>query len=147
MLTHRNLSSNVLAASRVLLIDEKDVTLSFLPLSHVFQRMVDYLLFSRGCLIAYARSIESVPEDLRTIRPTIVVSVPRLYEKVYARVTSATGVKGTLVAWARGSASAGRRRSWPGGIRARGFVSSTPLPTSSSSPRSRPGWGGISGTS
>lgn len=102
MLTHRNLSSNVLAASQVLLIDEKDVTLSFLPLSHVFQRMVDYLLFSKGCLIAYARSIETVPEDLRAIRPTIVVSVPRLYEKVYAKVNSATGVKGTLVEWARG---------------------------------------------
>ncbi len=102
MLTHRNLSSNVLAASQVLIIDEKDVTLSFLPLSHVFQRMVDYLLFSKGCLIAYARSIETVPEDLRAIRPTIVVSVPRLYEKVYARVTSATGAKGTLVGWARG---------------------------------------------
>jgi long-chain acyl-CoA synthetase len=102
MLTHRNLSSNVLAASNVLIIDERDVTLSFLPLSHVFQRMVDYLLFSKGCVIAYARSIESVPEDLRSIRPTIVVSVPRLYEKVYAKVTSATGAKGTLVGWARG---------------------------------------------
>ncbi|CAN5655710.1 AMP-dependent synthetase/ligase [soil metagenome] len=102
MLTHRNLTSNVLAASRVLVIDEHDTTLSFLPLSHVFQRMVDYLLFSRGCVIAYARSIETVPDDLRAIRPTIVVSVPRLYEKVYAKVTSATGAKGALVGWARG---------------------------------------------
>jgi long-chain acyl-CoA synthetase len=102
MLTHRNLTSNVLAASRVLVIDERDTTLSFLPLSHVFQRMVDYLLFSRGCVIAYARSIETVPDDLKAIRPTIVVSVPRLYEKVYAKVTSATGVKGALVGWARG---------------------------------------------
>jgi long-chain acyl-CoA synthetase len=101
MLTHWNLSSNVLAASRVLPIDDRDVTLSFLPLSHVFQRMVDYLLFSRGCLIAYARSIDSVPDDLKEIRPTIVVSVPRLYEKVYAKVTSATGLKGALIGWAR----------------------------------------------
>ncbi len=102
MLTHRNLSSNVLAASRVLPIDERDVTLSFLPLSHVFQRMVDYLLFSRGCLIAYARSIDTVPDDLKAIRPTIVVSVPRLYEKVYAKVTSASGARGALIGWARG---------------------------------------------
>jgi long-chain acyl-CoA synthetase len=102
MLTHRNLTSNVLASSRVLPIDDRDVTLSFLPLSHVFQRMVDYLLFSRGCLIAYARSIDTVPDDLKEIRPTIVVSVPRLYEKVYAKVTAATGAKGTLVGWARG---------------------------------------------
>jgi long-chain acyl-CoA synthetase len=102
MLTHWNLSSNVLAASRVLPLDDRDVTLSFLPLSHVFQRMVDYLLFSRGCLIAYARSIDSVPDDLKEIRPTIVVSVPRLYEKVYAKVTSAEGLKGALIGWARG---------------------------------------------
>ncbi len=102
MLTHRNLTSNVLASSRVLPIDDRDVTLSFLPLSHVFQRMVDYLLYSRGCLIAYARSIDTVPDDLKEIRPTIVVSVPRLYEKVYAKVTAADGVKGALVGWARG---------------------------------------------
>jgi len=102
MLTHGNLSSNVEAASRVLAITEADVTLSFLPLSHVFQRMVDYLLFSRGCVVAYARSLDSVSEDLKAISPTIVVSVPRLYEKVYAKVTSATGVKGSLVSWARG---------------------------------------------
>lgn len=101
MLTHRNLTSNVMAARRVLVIDNRDVTLSFLPLSHVFQRMVDYLLFSQGCLIAYARSLETVSEDLKTVRPTIVVSVPRLYEKVFAKVAGATGVKGKLVGWAR----------------------------------------------
>jgi long-chain acyl-CoA synthetase len=101
MLTHRNLTSNVMAARRVLAIDNRDVTLSFLPLSHVFQRMVDYLLFSQGCLIAYARSLDTVSDDLKAIRPTIVVSVPRLYEKVFAKVTGATGVKGKLVGWAR----------------------------------------------
>jgi long-chain acyl-CoA synthetase len=100
MLTHSNLHSNVRAAQTCLPIDENDVTLSFLPLSHVFQRMVDYLLFNRGCVIAYARSIETVPEDLRAVRPTVVVSVPRLYEKVYQKVTSAGGVKGALVGWA-----------------------------------------------
>ena len=102
MLTHNNLHSNVRAASACLPIDERDSTLSFLPLSHVFQRMVDYLLFNRGCPITYARSIESVPEDLKAVRPTVVVSVPRLYEKVYAKVMEADGVKGTLVSWATG---------------------------------------------
>ena len=101
MLSHNNLHSNVRASQTLLPVDDTDLTLSFLPLSHVFQRMVDYLLFNQGCTIAYARSIETVPEDLREIRPTIVVSVPRLYEKVYARVTEATGVKGALVSWAR----------------------------------------------
>ncbi len=102
MLSHNNLHSNVRAASTCLPIDERDLTLSFLPLSHVFQRMVDYLLFNRGCVIAYARSIESVPADLRDQKPTVVVSVPRLYEKVHAKVTSATGVKGALIGWATG---------------------------------------------
>jgi long-chain acyl-CoA synthetase len=105
MLSHNNLASNVKASSQVLPLDEKDSTLSFLPLSHVFQRMVDYLLFHEGCTIAYARSLDQVPEDLKVVRPTVVVSVPRLYEKVYARVTAATGVKGLLVSWARGVGS------------------------------------------
>jgi len=101
MLSHRNLHSNVRACQRLLPIDQNDATLSFLPLSHVFQRMVDYLLFNRGCVIAYARSLETVGEDLKSVRPTVVVSVPRLYEKVYARVTESTGAKGLLVGWAR----------------------------------------------
>lgn len=105
MLSHNNLSSNVRAASQVLPLDHEDTTLSFLPLSHVFQRMVDYLLFSKGCTIAYARSMDTVPEDLKTVRPTVVVSVPRLYEKVYARVTGTSGVKGILANWARGVGS------------------------------------------
>ena len=101
LLTHDNLHSNVEAASRALPITEDDVTLSFLPLSHVLQRMVDYLLLSRGCTIAYAHSIETVADDLKVVRPTVVVSVPRLYEKVYNRVMEAEGLKGRLVQWAR----------------------------------------------
>jgi long-chain acyl-CoA synthetase len=101
MLTHRNLASNVHVSKQVLPIDASDSTLSFLPLSHVFQRMVDYLLFGQGCVIAYARSLDTVPDDLKVIRPTIVVSVPRLYEKVYAKVSAATGVKGALITWAK----------------------------------------------
>lgn len=102
MLSHDNLHSNVRAAERCLSVDQHDSTLSFLPLSHVFQRMVDYLHFYRGVCIAYGRSLDLVAEDLKVVRPTVVVSVPRLYEKVYAKVTSATGAKGVLVGWARG---------------------------------------------
>jgi long-chain acyl-CoA synthetase len=101
MLSHGNLYSNIMASLRVLPVDQRDSTLSFLPLSHVFQRMVDYLFFSQGIAIAYAQSLETVADDLKEVRPTIVVSVPRLYEKVYARVTGASGVKGMLVKWAR----------------------------------------------
>ncbi len=100
MLTHNNLCSNVRAASKVLPIDERDSTLSFLPLSHVFQRMVDYLFFNLGCSIAYARSIQHVTEDIREVQPTIAVSVPRLYEKVYTRVMEADGGKRLILDWA-----------------------------------------------
>lgn len=100
MLSHNNLHSNVLASGQVLEVRPTDLTLSFLPLSHVFQRMVDYLLFSRGCCIAYARDIANVAEDLRVIRPTVVVSVPRLYEKVYNKVMDAEGTRAKLLAWA-----------------------------------------------
>lgn len=101
VLSHGNLRSNVDACIQVLPIGPDDETLSFLPLSHVFQRMVDYLLFSLGCTINYARSMELVAEDLKLVRPTVVVSVPRLYEKVYARITGATGARAHLIQWAR----------------------------------------------
>jgi long-chain acyl-CoA synthetase len=111
MLTHDNLHSNVTASSRALEVKAGDVTLSFLPLSHVFQRMVDYLLFQAGCCIAYARDIANVAEDLKVIRPTVVVSVPRLYEKVYNKVQDAPGLRGRLVGWAtRVGMEATRRR-------------------------------------
>ena len=102
MLTHNNLRSNVRAGSQVLRINDRDSSLSILPLSHVFQRMVDYLFFNVGCSIAYARSIQLVSEDLREVRPTFVVSVPRLYEKVYSRVMEAEGVKRGILGWATG---------------------------------------------
>ena len=100
LLTHNNIGSNVLACREVLAVSSDDVTLSFLPLAHVLQRMVDYLLLSEGCTIAYARDIRSVAEDLKLVRPTIVVSVPRLYEKVYNKVMEVEGIKAKLVHWA-----------------------------------------------
>ncbi|MCA9737568.1 MAG: long-chain fatty acid--CoA ligase [Gemmatimonadota bacterium] len=102
MLTHGNLYTNVQASQVALRVGERETTLSFLPLSHVFQRMVDYLLFWRGCVIAYAHSIQTVAQDIKVVRPTLVVSVPRLYEKIYNRLTDASGLKGALVRWAMG---------------------------------------------
>ncbi len=102
MLTHNNLHSNVRAGAQVIPIDDRDSSLSILPLSHVLQRMVDYFLFNAGCSIAYARSIQFVPEDLREVRPTFVVSVPRLYEKVYSRVMEADGMRRAILSWAKG---------------------------------------------
>ncbi|HEX6587644.1 MAG TPA: long-chain fatty acid--CoA ligase [Longimicrobiales bacterium] len=101
-LTHDNIYSNTRAVSGVLPTGTEDVALSLLPLSHIFERMVDYYLFSSGVTIAYAESIEKVPDNLMEVRPTIVASVPRLYEKIYSRVKAATGIKGVLVKWASG---------------------------------------------
>lgn len=104
MLTHGNVGSNVVACGMVLHIDDTDSTLSFLPLSHILQRMVDYLFFSRGCVIVHARTMLTAVEDMALVRPTAVVAVPRVYEKVHAAVMDATGLKKKVVAWAVGIA-------------------------------------------
>jgi len=88
MLTHSNLVSNVLAARKVFAaMGPEDVCLSFLPLCHVFERMAGYyLMLNVGATIAYAESVEKVPENMAEVQPTLMCSVPRLYEKMYARV-------------------------------------------------------------
>ena len=86
-LTHANILANVKAVQAVFDISESDSCLSFLPLSHVFERVDGYyLMLLQGATIAYAESIDTVPQNLVVVKPTIVISVPRLYEKMYARV-------------------------------------------------------------
>jgi long-chain acyl-CoA synthetase len=88
MLSHRNLVHNVLAAARVFpMVDPDWTTLSFLPLCHSFERTAghNFMLYA-GVTIAYAESVEKVPENMVEVRPHIMCSVPRLYEKMYARV-------------------------------------------------------------
>ncbi len=87
MLTHDNFSTNV--RDNGLEVFETDLALSFLPLSHVAERMADYTFFQEGATIAYAESIEAVPENLREVRPTIAVGVPRFFDKVQDRVLAA----------------------------------------------------------
>jgi long-chain acyl-CoA synthetase len=106
MLTHDNLYSNVMASAVQIPFIGQDVGLSFLPLSHIFERMAGhYLMFHVGCSIAYAESIDTVPADLQIVRPTLVLSVPRLYEKMYARVLESAlaggAVKKSIFYWAR----------------------------------------------
>jgi long-chain acyl-CoA synthetase len=104
MLTHDNFHSNVVVCADVLPF-RNDVALSFLPLSHVFERMGDYLMMACGVSIAYAESIDTVPTNMQEVRPTVMMSVPRLYEKMYARVLEnalAGGpVKKRIFFWAR----------------------------------------------
>ena len=101
MLSHNNLSSNIWATGEILTLGRDDSSLSFLPLSHVLQRMVDYVFFAAGCTVTHG-SIETVAADMKRLRPTVLVSVPRLYEKVYQSILDAGGAKGKLVSWAAG---------------------------------------------
>jgi long-chain acyl-CoA synthetase len=104
MLSHGNIASNVSAAMDMLPMGPTDSSLSFLPLSHIFERMVDYLMFAAGVSIAYAENMDTISANMKEVRPTIVVSVPRIYEKIYARVTDtamrAGGAKRAIFQWA-----------------------------------------------
>ncbi|MBI1760109.1 MAG: long-chain fatty acid--CoA ligase [Acidobacteria bacterium] len=86
MLTHRNLVNNALNSGQVFELRPDDVALSFLPLSHVFERTVLYIYMLYGVQICYARGVEYVGEDIREIRPSVVTAVPRLFEKIYATI-------------------------------------------------------------
>jgi long-chain acyl-CoA synthetase len=86
MLTHANFVSNVETLAAIIPFDDRDTDLSFLPLSHVLERLVTFAFLSRGVSMAYAESLETVAENLKEVRPSIMVSVPRLFEKIYTRV-------------------------------------------------------------
>src|SRR5262249_42384608 len=88
MLTHRNLVSNVIATSGRLTVRPDDVSLSFLPLSHIFQRHVDYASMYAGATIAYAESGGAVIDDLMSVGATFAAGVPRFFEKVYGQILS-----------------------------------------------------------
>jgi long-chain acyl-CoA synthetase len=104
ILTHRNFLSNVKTVSEIIEFSDKDTVLSFLPLSHVLERMVTFTYLFKGCQIGYAESIETVAENLLEIRPNIMVSVPRVFEKIYARVMdtvlSGSTLKKRIFFWA-----------------------------------------------
>jgi long-chain acyl-CoA synthetase len=108
MLTHHNLVSNVHASARLFAgLGTKDVALSFLPLCHVFERMAGhYLMLRHGVTVAYAESVDKVPANLGEVKPTILLSVPRLYEKMYARVNEKVAndwaPKQAIFRWAMG---------------------------------------------
>jgi long-chain acyl-CoA synthetase len=108
MLSHDNIYSNVAATRNALIMRGDDVSLSFLPLSHILQRMGDYWFLATGTCIAYVDSFDLVPLAMSQVRPTIAISVPRLYEKMYARVLenalAGGALKKRIFFWARGVA-------------------------------------------
>jgi len=116
MLTHANVVSNIRGAQELFHINENDLLLSHLPLSHIFERVAGYYFpISVGAAVYYARDITSVGEDLPLARPTILISVPRLFEKIHARIleNAAKGprLKQAIFNWALevGRAAAQRR--------------------------------------
>lgn len=105
MLSHRNFVSNVLASLQVLTLKSSDIHLSFLPLCHSFERTAGfYIMLQAGVRIAFAENLQTVAENLLEIRPTVLLAVPRFYEKVKARLNdmqrSLTGVKKKIFTWA-----------------------------------------------
>ncbi len=104
MLTHGNLSSNIAGSLEVITADENDTFLSFLPLSHVFERMAGhYLATSVGAEIYYAESINTVADNMGEVHPTLMTAVPRFYEKVYSKIidniSTASSIKQKLFWW------------------------------------------------
>lgn len=87
MLSHNNILSNAYSSAQVVTVRPDDVLLSFLPLSHTFERTAGYYVpMLCGATVAYARSIRQLQDDLLIIRPTILISVPRIYERIYAGI-------------------------------------------------------------
>ncbi|MCK5456652.1 MAG: long-chain fatty acid--CoA ligase [Melioribacteraceae bacterium] len=87
LLTHKNIISNVKAALEVVHVDHTDSFLSFLPLSHIFERMAGfYLPLSCGATVAFAESIEKISSNMGEIKPTVMTGVPRLFERIYSKI-------------------------------------------------------------
>lgn len=102
MLTHHNVVENVIATLIHIAPAPKPgyIFLSFLPLSHTFERTAGYYLaLGMGCTITYNRSIMLLAEDLRTVKPDVLISVPRIYEKIYARINEQLGKKPAIARW------------------------------------------------
>lgn len=104
MLTHGNLADNVMDAGSVVRVDAEDAALSFLPLSHVFERTVMFLYLYHGVTVTFAESLDTIARDLATVRPTVMTGVPRVYEKFHARVheavAGAPAIRRRLFHWA-----------------------------------------------
>ena len=105
MLSHQNVVSNVLSASKRLPLEiGKSTALSFLPICHIFERVILYIYLYNGIKVYFAESIETISDDLRDVKPEVMTAVPRLlekvYDKIYAKGEDLTGIKKKLFYWA-----------------------------------------------
>lgn len=106
MLSHNNILDNIKNVEEILepICGSNDRSLSFLPLNHIFERMVSYIYIYRGVSIYYAESLDTVGDNLREVKPTLFSTVPRLLEKVYERIMNKgrelTGIKKAMFFWA-----------------------------------------------
>ncbi len=112
MLTHGNLASNINVSTGDLGFTDQDTCISFLPLSHVTARHVDYALMCQGAKIAYCPKFDLLPEAMKSVKPTIFVAVPRVYEKIRQAVegkASSSPIRKRLLGWALGTGREHRR--------------------------------------
>jgi long-chain acyl-CoA synthetase len=104
MLTHNNLSSNEETSIEPFHLSPADKTVSFLPLSHVYERVTAYAYLFHGVLIAYVERMEDLPQALLEVHPTVATAVPRVFEKLYANIMqkgrASTGLKHRIFDWA-----------------------------------------------
>nr|WP_199002723.1 AMP-dependent synthetase/ligase [Flavobacterium sp. ASV13] len=105
MLSHNNIVSNVLdSAPRIPFDPGKSSALSFLPICHIFERMILYIYQFYGVSVYFGESIDKISDNLKEVRPTVITAVPRLlekvYDKIYAKGTELTGIKKKLFFWA-----------------------------------------------
>ena len=120
MLSHRNLVSNMIGGRAVVPVNETDTSLSFLPLSHSFERLVSYVYLAHGVTIVFAESMDTIARDMGVVKPTVMTGVPRVYEKFQARILERGSALpqprrtlfhwGVKVATARGRAESQGRR-------------------------------------
>jgi long-chain acyl-CoA synthetase len=111
MLTHGNLASNLNLSTGSLGLSDKDVSVSFLPLSHVTARHLDYALLCHGTRLSYCAKFDQLAEAMKVIKPTILVAVPRVYEKIRQAIegkSAASPLKNKILHWALGVGKAHR---------------------------------------
>ena len=117
MLTHGNIAANQNLAAREFNFNETDACISFLPLSHITARALDYVMYGHGAQVAYCSHFDKLPQAMKEIRPTVFVGVPRVYEKIRQAVeqkSAASPIKKRMLAWALGVGTRNRETIYGG---------------------------------